>query len=73
MPYNVERLLLLASNLNTDLVSSIMSQFDASKAVNIPNDLLGSVKEMIKGSSIRLLNKLCLYNYNNYIYIRFIV
>ena len=49
MPYNVERLLLLATNLNTDLVGSIMNQFDASKAVNIPNDILTAVNEMIMG------------------------
>ena len=49
MPYNVERLLLLASNLNTVLVGAIMNQFDASKAVNIPNDILRSVNEMILG------------------------
>ena len=61
MPYNVERLLLLASNLNTTQVSTIMKQFDSSKAVNIPNDLMELVSEMITGniinsSSIRLIN-----------------
>ena len=54
MPYNVERLLLLASNLNTSLISSIMAQFDESKAVNIPNELLKSVNEMISGQLLPL-------------------
>ena len=49
MPYNVERLLLLASDLNTSEISTIMSQFDDSKAVNIPEELLKSVNEMITG------------------------
>ena len=54
MPYNVERLLLLASNLNTSLISSIMAQFDESKAVIIPNELLKSVNEMISGQLLLL-------------------
>ena len=54
MPYNVERLLLLASNLNTSLISSIMAQFDESKAVNIPNELLKSVNDMISGQLLLL-------------------
>ena len=49
MPYNVERLLLLASDLDTSKISAIMSQFDDSKAVNIPDELLRSVNEMISG------------------------
>ena len=49
MPYNVERLLLLASNLDTSKISEIMTQFDDSKAVNIPDELLRSVNEMISG------------------------
>ena len=49
MPYNVERLLLLASDLNTSEISKIMTQFDDSKAVNIPEELLKSVNEMITG------------------------
>ena len=49
MPYNVERLLLLASDLNTSKISTIMAQFDDTKAVNIPDELLRSVNEMITG------------------------
>ena len=49
MPYNVERLLLLASDLDTSKISTIMAQFDGTKAVNIPDELLRSVNEMITG------------------------
>ena len=49
MPYNVERLLLLASDLDTSKISTIMAQFDDTKAVNIPAELLRSVNEMITG------------------------
>ena len=54
MPYNVERLLLLASNLDTSKISEIMTQFDDSKAVNIPDELLRSVNEMISGQLLLL-------------------
>ena len=49
MPYNVERLLLLASNLDTGKVAAIMKEFDAEKAVDIPNEILKSVNQMIAG------------------------
>ena len=54
MPYNVERLLLLASDLDTSKISAIMTQFDDSKAVNIPDELLRSVNEMISGQLLLL-------------------
>ena len=53
MPYNVERILLLASNLDTAKVASIMEKFDASRAVNIPTELLESISDMITGIYVR--------------------
>ena len=53
MPYNVERILLLASNLDTVKVASIMEKFDATRAVNIPTELLESISDMITGIYVR--------------------
>ena len=53
MPYNVERILLLASNLDTVKVASIMEKFDATRAVNIPTELLESISDMITGMYVR--------------------
>ena len=53
MPYNVERILLLASNLDTVKVASIMEKFDATRAVNIPIELLESISDMITGIYVR--------------------
>ena len=52
MPYNVERILLLASNLDTDKVASIMEKFDGARAVNIPTELLDSISDMITGNYV---------------------
>ena len=49
MPYNVERILLLAMNLNTQKVASIMEEFDATKATQIPPNVMKSVSKMITG------------------------
>ena len=53
MPYNVERILLVASNLDTIKVASIMEKFDSTRAVDIPTELLESVSDMITGISVR--------------------
>ena len=53
MPYNVERILLLASNLDTVKIASIMEKFDATRAVNIPIELLESISDMITGIYVR--------------------
>ena len=53
MPYNVERILLVASNLDTIKVASIMEKFDSTRAVDIPSELLESVSDMITGISVR--------------------
>ena len=53
MPYNVERILLLASNLDTVKVASMMEKFDAARAVNIPTELLDSISDMITGIYVR--------------------
>ena len=53
MPYNVERILLVASNLDTIKVASIMEKFDASRAADIPTELLESVSDMITGMSVQ--------------------
>ena len=74
MPYNVERILLLASNLDTVKVASMMEKFDAARAVNIPTELLDSISDMITGIYVRKRkNKLSMLrkrfkNFPSYIY-----
>ena len=72
MPYNVERLLLIASNLNTSKISKIMAQFDDTKAVNIPDELLRSVNEMITGyiANFVTLNE---FLANNHFHVEYLV
>ena len=50
-PYNVERILLMASNFDFDLVKSIMAEFekDPNSGTKIPNLLLDKIKETIVG------------------------
>jgi len=72
MPYNVERILLLASNLNTSKIALIMKTFEATSAVEISDELLQSVNDMItdqlvvKNEEIIDAMKRC-YDDNDYI------
>ena len=61
MPYNVERILLLASNLNTSKIALIMKTFEATSAVKISDELLQSVNDMITGIY------LCIRRYTNHL------
>ena len=60
MPYNVERILLMASNMSTDRVKNIMAEFESNpNGTKIPEDILASIQAHVVGMfllEILLLN-----------------
>merc|ERR1719367_1841618 len=47
VPYNVERIILMASGLDTARVSGLMAQFESDTKTMIPADLLSSIQEVV--------------------------
>ena len=58
-PYNVERILLMASDFDFELVKSIMDEFekDPNAGTKIPEQLLDRVKETIVGKPSEILKR----------------
>ena len=51
MPYNVERILLMASNMSTDRVKNIMAEFESNPdGTKIPEDILTSIQAHVVGT-----------------------
>ena len=50
MPYNVERILLMAADMNTSRVHEIMTEFEQQNSVKIDPELLATIKSVIIGS-----------------------
>ena len=65
MPYNVERILLMASNMSTERVKNIMAEFESNpNGTKIPEDILTSIQAHVVGIvllEILLLNLSELY------------
>ena len=50
MPYNVERVLLMASKMSTDRVKKIMTDFESNpNGTKIPEDILSSIQAHVVG------------------------
>ena len=59
MPYNVERILLMASNMSSERVKNIMAEFESNPdGTKIPEDILTSIQAHVVGNV--LLEKLFL-------------
>merc|ERR1719209_369698 len=50
VPYNVERMVLMASGLDTARVKSLMTTFDESNKAKIPEDILATIREVVVDS-----------------------
>jgi len=50
VPYNVERMVLMASGLDTVRVKSLMTTFDESNKARIPEDILATIREVVVDS-----------------------
>jgi len=50
VPYNVERIVLMASGLDTDRVSKLMKQFEKETKASIPTDLLNIIRGVVTDS-----------------------
>jgi len=50
VPYNVERMLLMASDLDTARIKGLMQEFEEKKQIKIPEDLLKRIKEVVVDS-----------------------
>ena len=55
MPYNVERILLMASNMDTKRVQKIMTEFENSQenGTKIPADILSAIQSVVVGKFSR--------------------
>ena len=55
MPYNVERILLMASNMDTKRVQNIMTEFENSQenGTKIPADILSAIQSVVVGKFSR--------------------
>ena len=47
VPYNVERIVLIAADLDTDRVAKLMTEFESETKTMIPGDLLKKMKEIV--------------------------
>ena len=56
IPYNVERILLMAADLNTSKVGEIMRKFENDNGTQIPKDLLDRVHDVIVGKLMEIWN-----------------
>ena len=53
MPYNVERILLMASNMSTERVKNIMAEFESNpNGTKIPEDILTSIQTHVVGTVV---------------------
>ena len=53
MPYNVERILLMASNMSTERVKNIMAEFENNpNGTKIPEDILTSIQTHVVGTVV---------------------
>ena len=50
VPYNVERIVLMAAGLDTARVAALMKQFEADTAVKLPEDLRAAVRGVVVDS-----------------------
>ena len=59
MPYNVERILLMASNMSTDRVKNIMAEFESNpNGTKIPEDILTSIQAHVVGTFLLKVSSL---------------
>lgn len=49
VPYNIERILLLASDYNLELVKELMIEFETKKKVTLPDSLVMAIRQVITG------------------------
>ena len=52
VPYNMERLMLLFSDYNTDLVKAMMTEFETNGRVQIDEDVLKAMQSVIVGEQM---------------------
>jgi len=50
VPYNVERMVLMACGLDTARVKTLMAQFDKSAGTKIPDDILATIRKVVVDS-----------------------
>ena len=57
IPYNVERILLMAADMDTQKVKHIMTDFETlENGAKVPKDVLDEVHQVISGNKISCLN-----------------
>jgi len=52
VPYNIERMVLVASGLDTNRVKDLMTIFEAESQAKIPEDLLQTIRDVVVDSSV---------------------
>ena len=53
IPYNVERILLMAANMDTKLIKQIMTDFETQEnGATIPPNILDAVHQVITGKNV---------------------
>ena len=57
VPYNIERLMLLFSDFNTELVKTMMSEFEANGRVQMDANVLKAMQKVVVGMFLKTSDK----------------